>query len=208
MIPAEITNLYLSQSMLCVDEIVDSDLAAVFHTLQYTTILFNKHYYTQTPIKGALLQECLGFVQSRLIAIDGQPKDELSECLHLAMMAFFATTFRLPGQYEHPCCTSLASRLQASYTAAHASIVNLPDSISIWLMFVCLVSADNRHELYSWPRWQEIAARGLSWEEIWAQLKQVMWIDTFHDDLGRRTFEALMTRFGPSDVDECDRGRL
>lgn len=110
--PAEVTNLYHSQGMLCVDRLVDrlvdSKLAAVFHNLQYTTILLNQHYYNETPIEGIFLQECLGFVHSSLIELEGQLQNKLSECLRLGMMAFFATTFRLPGLYEHPCCKSLA----------------------------------------------------------------------------------------------------
>src|ERR1700710_620226 len=59
---SEVMNLYYSQQTLSVDGLIDSKLAAVFHTLQYTTILLNKHYYSQTPINGIFLQECLGFV--------------------------------------------------------------------------------------------------------------------------------------------------
>jgi hypothetical protein len=203
-IPAELTDIYHLQGMLCADGAFDSDLVAVFHSLQYTTILFNKHYYEQTPIDGTLLQECLGFVHSSLIKLDGQLEDKLSECLRLGMMAFFATTFRLPGLYEHPCCKSLANQLQLSYAAVKALTPDFQETIDTWLMLVCLITNDNINELHIWPSWKAIAIRGPSWNKIREKLKQVMWIDAFHDDLGRRAFEALMIRFEPANSSGSD----
>ena len=190
---AEVTNLYYSQGMLCVDGLVDSNLAAVFHNLQYTTILINKHYYNQTPINGIFLQECLGFVHSSLIELEGRLKNKLSECLRLGMMAFLATTFRLPDLYEQPYCKNLTNKLQLSYATAKDSIPDLQKTIDIWLILVCLISTDNIDDPDIWASWKATATRGLSWNEIRRQLKQVMWIDAFHDDLGRRAFETLMT---------------
>lgn len=141
---AEISNLYHSQSMLRVDGLVDSELAVVFHNLQYTTILFNKHYYSQTPINGTLFQECLGFVHSGLIKLQGQLKNKLSECLRLGMMAFLATTFRLPDLYEQPYCKTLSNKLRHSYAVAKDSIPDLQMSIDIWLIFVCLISNNSK----------------------------------------------------------------
>lgn len=202
--PAEITNLRHSQHMLRIDGLVNSDLAAVVRNIQYTTILLNRHYYEQTPIDGVLLQECLGFVHSILTKLEGRLEDELSECLRLGMMVFFATTFRLPGLYEHPCCKSLASRLQLSYAATKVAIPNLHATIDIWLMLVCLISTDDMDELYIWASWEALAKRGLSWSETRRELKQVMWVDAFHDDLGKRAFETFMIRCGPSSVSKCD----
>jgi hypothetical protein len=186
--------------MLCVDGLVESDLAAVFHSLQYTTILFNKHYYDKTPIDGMFIRQCLGFVHSSLIELEGQLKNELSECLRLGMMAFLATTFRLQGSYKQYYCKSLANRLQLSYATTKASTPDLPEAMDIWLILVLLISTDDVHEPYISASWEATAAHRLSWNETSRHLKQVMWIDSVHDDLGRRIFETLMTRIGRLDV--------
>lgn len=202
--PAVVTTLHQSQGMLCADGLVDSALTAVFHNLQYTTILFNRHYYNDTPIDGIFLHECLRFVHSSLIDLEGQLRNKLSECIRLGMMVLFATTFRLPGLYEHPCCKSLANELRLSYAAAKVSIPELQETIDMWLMFVCLISTDDIDELSGWASWNAVVIRGLSWDETRRQLKQVMWIDAIHDELGKKAFEALTTRFRLANVPEND----
>jgi hypothetical protein len=196
---AEVTNLYHSQGMLCVDGLIESDLAAVFHILQYTTILFNKHYYEKTPIDGMFLRQCLGFVHSSLTKLQGRLKNNLSECVRLGMMAFLATTFRLPDLNEQHYSKNLANELQLSYVTAKASAPHLQKTMDIWLILVLRISTNNIDEPYICVSWEATAARELTWDETRRHLKQVMWIDTFHDDLGRRAFQALMTRVGPLD---------
>jgi hypothetical protein len=198
--PAEVTNIHHSQGMFCVDGLVESDLATVFHNLQYTTILFNKHYYDKTPVNGRYIRQCLGFVHSSLIELEGRLKNELSECLRLGMMAFLATTFRLQGSYEKYYSKSLANELQLSYATAKASTPDLPKTIDIWLILLLLISTDDIDELYMCASWEAAEARRLSWNETCRHLKQVMWIDSVHDDLGRRAFEALMTLIGRLDT--------
>src|SRR6186713_2022177 len=69
-LPVEITRLYQAESMICVDGLIDSDLAIIFHHLQLVTILLNKHYREKTPVDGLFLQECLGFIQFSLIELE------------------------------------------------------------------------------------------------------------------------------------------
>lgn len=202
-------SLDCAQSILCIDELVDSNLAAVFHSLQYITSLLNKHYYSQTPIDGKFLRESLGFVHSALVQLEGQLKNILSECLRLGMMSFLATTFRLPGLYEHPCCRVLDKKLQLSYAAAKASCPDLQERIDDWLVLVCLMSTKNIDESHSnWASWKAIAVREQLWDETRRKLKQVMWIDAIHDDLGRTAFEALITRVRLPNVCEHDNSIL
>ncbi|KAL2059805.1 hypothetical protein VTL71DRAFT_10189 [Oculimacula yallundae] len=172
-----------SRTMMYIDTVIDSNLAVVFHTLRCTTILLNKHYYNQTPVDGKFLQECLGFIHTKLIELEGQLGTHLSECLHLGMMTFLATTFRIPGLYELPYSKSLSNKLQVAYFNIKDSIPDLQSGLDIWLIFVYLISADIIDS--SWTELCSQATRGLSWDEIKLQLKEVMWIDTFHDDLGK-----------------------
>ncbi|KAH8698534.1 hypothetical protein BGW36DRAFT_406490, partial [Talaromyces proteolyticus] len=202
--PVGVTKLYYSRNMVCVDGLVDSNLAVVFHTLQHTAILLNKHYHNQTAVNGVFLQESLSFVHSSLIELDGQLTDVLSECIRLGMMALFAATFRLPGLYEHPCCKALANELHLSYAAARGSTSDVPETIDIWLMLVSLISVDNMDSLYVWESWKVLATRGLSWDGIRGHLQRVMWIDAFHDDLGRRAVDRFRKYLEISNVsDNC-----
>jgi hypothetical protein len=180
--------------MLCLDGLVEPRLAAVFHDLQCTTILINKHYWDRTPIDGAVLRDCLGFVQSTLVELESRLDYEPSRCLCLGTMAFLATTFRSPDSHELPYNNVLARKLQLSYGAVKVSAPELPSAIDTWLMYVCLISSgsvDGPH-----ARASGMATLEPSWVETRRVLKEVMWIDAFHDDLGRRSFEALMARRG------------
>ncbi|KAF4976755.1 hypothetical protein FZEAL_6634 [Fusarium zealandicum] len=183
--PPEVIRLHHSQYMLCVDEIVSPNLATVFRHLQYTTILLNTHYYHRTPVDGMLIRQCLGFVHSSLIELEGCLSEKLSECLRLAMMAFLATTFRLPDIYEQHYCKTLANRFQTTYSAAKPSIPDLPECMRTWLTMMLLISVPDLHAPPIWASWDETTLR-LSWDEARRHLKKVMWIDTFHDDLGIR----------------------
>lgn len=202
--PAEVTDLHHSENMACAaDELIESpDLAVVFHTLQHTTILLNQHYYNKTPVDGIFIRQCLGFVHSSLLELEGRLENNpLFECLRLGMMVFLATTFRLPDLYEqHYYCKDLTNKLQRSYVAARASTVDLAEAIEIWLVWVLLISTNDVDELFVRASLGMATPRGLTWNETRGHLKQVMWIDSFHDDLGRRAFEALSNRIGPLDV--------
>ncbi|RDW65101.1 hypothetical protein BP6252_10752 [Coleophoma cylindrospora] len=186
--PTRILEFYHSQNMVCIDGLVDSDLATVFHNLQYTTILINTHYHNQTPIDGSLLRHCLGFVHSNLIELESKLEHELSECILWGMMAFLAATFRFPDVHQQPYNKILADKLQHSYNSAKASGADLPMTIDIWLNLVCLIASDNICDPYRCAGWKGTATGGLSWNETRRYLKEVMWIDAFHDELGRKAF--------------------
>jgi len=174
--------------MLSVDELVEAELATVFRSLQYTTILLNEQYHQNAPIDGTFIQQSLGYIHSKLIELDGRMRSELSSYLCLAMMAFLGTTFRLPGSYENYYCKSLVNKLRSSSAVVNVEMPDLQKTLEIWLRMVLLISSDHGEELDVFTRWE---ARELSWDETRRHLKQVMWIDAFQDDLGRRAFARL-----------------
>ncbi|KAK9234041.1 hypothetical protein V1525DRAFT_414386 [Lipomyces kononenkoae] len=111
------------------------------------------------------VRQCLGDVHFSLTKPQGQLKIKLSECLRLGMMAFLATTFRLPDLYEQHYCKNLAPELQLSYAAAKASTPHLPKTTDIWLIFMLLISTDNIDELYICASWEATAVPELTWNE-------------------------------------------
>lgn len=131
-------------------------------------------------------------MHSRLIELEGQLESELSECLRLGMMALLATTFRRPHSFEQPYSKVLLHKFQNVYKITKSLVPNLDQKLDTWLVFVCLISGgitDEQHVGAS------LMATVLSWEELRAQLKQVMWIEAFHDDLGRRAVESLKSGY-------------
>ncbi|KAH6964637.1 hypothetical protein DER45DRAFT_153573 [Fusarium avenaceum] len=188
--PIEVVNFHQSQNMLCVDGLVDSNLAAVFKYVQHTTILFNAHYHSKTPMNGAFVRQCLGFVHSSLIELEGSLTDDLSKHIRLGMLVYLATTFRIPGCDEQYYCRSLTTKMQLAYTAAR-SLIPVPDgALDIWLMFMAQICIGPTSKQQG-RDWDISKISGLGWDETRRGLQQVMWIDAFHDDLGRRAFEKL-----------------
>ncbi|KAK6076527.1 hypothetical protein SCUP515_05356 [Seiridium cupressi] len=191
--PNDITNGHHSEDILCIDDLVEPDLAAIFHELQRTTILLNKHYYEKTPVDGVFIRQCLGSVHSSLIELEDRLEDALSETLRLGIMAFLATTFRLPASYEQHYSKALTKQLQISYVTTKASTPDLQDAIDIWLILMFLISMTDVDELYVQKSRNTMAERWLSWSETRRSLKQVMWIDSFHDEVGKRAFQSFLT---------------
>ncbi|RMJ15095.1 hypothetical protein CDV36_005249 [Fusarium kuroshium] len=183
----EVINVHHSQDMLCIDGLVNTDLAVVFRYIQYTAILFNTHYHSKTPINGAFIRQCLGFVHSSLIDLEGRLKGELSKCVHIGMMIFLATTFRLPGWSEQHYCQGLAEKMPVAYAAARPLIPAQRGTLDIWLMLMAQICTGPVAE----KCWDLSKICRLDWDETRRRLKQVMWIDAFHDDIGKRAFETL-----------------
>lgn len=181
--------------MLSVADMVASDVATVFNHLQNTAILLNKHYYAQTAIWVKDLQQYLGFAHSKLIDLEVCVDDEISECLRLGMLAFVAATFRLPGTYTHPGFRSLSIKLERSYAAIRPSHAPLHPTLHLWLMFVCQISFGDIPEHHAWANFKSSEMGSMSWTQIRRELKRVLWIDAFHDDLGKRAFDTLTGQF-------------
>lgn len=176
--------------MLCVDGLVDPNLATVFTHLQHTALLLDMHHHSKTPVNGVLIRQCLGFVHFSIIDLEFRLVDSISRCLHAAMMAFLATTFRLPGSGEQHYCKSLAEKMKVLYNAAKPLLQDQHGILDIWLMLmgqIC-VGSGLQYQGVSWSL-SEVSQSG--WDETRRQLKRVMWIDTFHDDIGRKAFETL-----------------
>lgn len=192
--PTIVENAYSPQNFICVNGLVDRDLATTFKNFQYISILFNMHYNNKVPVSGALFKECIGYMQSSLLKLIGHRMCKTSQCIHLGLMVLFAATFRIPGLYKHPCCTSLAKKLLGSYVSLEGSHHSLTEEVKLWLTFTCLISMEANDELALPATWRMTFVCSSTWHEVRQQLKRVFWIDTFHDDLGTRAYEILIVR--------------
>jgi hypothetical protein len=191
-LPLDIPELDYSQDTIYFEGLVmDPDLVTIFRSLRHITILFNKCSYNKTPMDGKTVQKCMAFIHSGLLKLEGQLEDTLSECLRLGMMAFLATTFRVPGLKVQNDCASFGDKLRKSYAVTKATNIYLHKTVDIWLIIICLIltSEKDEHGLYEF--WESIAAHRISWDDTRKCLKAFLWIDSFHDDLGRNAFTML-----------------
>lgn len=179
--------------MICSDCVPDSRLALVFYTLQCTALLLDTHDFGAPTINGGRLHERMGFVQYELLSLKDQLMDGISELIRLSMVAFLATTFRVPGQYEHPSCARLARPLLASCTANRDGIAKIPGAMRTWLLLVGVMTASGFGDHQIRMAWRDLVplSPAMSWEAVRGEAKKVMWIDAIHDALGRRAFDAL-----------------
>lgn len=190
--PNMVALTYKSQNSICIDAFVDPELATTFKQFQYISILFNTHYHDRMPVDESLFHECIAFMQSSLSRLNSWQGCQASRCIYLGMAVLFATTFRIPGVYTHPCCATLADAINSSCISLEGSVHNLPESVILWLTFACLMSTNDMSEVGIPASWRRSLVRRPTWQEVRQQLKQVYWIDSFHDDLGRKAYETLM----------------
>lgn len=127
----QLENMDYPHGKVSVTGLVDSRLELVLLTLQDTTLLFNKHFYRNERIEGRFAQQCLGFVHSHLLGLDGCFTGGFSETLRLGMMAFLATSFQIPGLRVQRAYRGTFEKLQLSLFSDQAGAAHLYEKISI-----------------------------------------------------------------------------
>lgn len=183
---------YGARAMLQPDFIPDGRLVHVFHALQCTTIVLDTHEFGAPSINGVLLSQAMGFVQSELLELRTQVRDGLSSLILLSLLAFHATTFRLPGLYEHPCCSVLAGSLLEAFSANERGIQMLPETMRIWLILIgALTAKGDEARIAAWRRYCTQAVSEGPWETIRQEARKVMWIDSIHNEVGKAALSML-----------------
>ncbi len=172
---------------------MEPELAAVFQNLQQITVVVNEHYHNGTSVPQIPMQLALEYAHSCLLGLKSRPLGTLGECFRLGMMAFLATTICMPGSAFPYYCRSLAADFHCARIAAGSSTAALPEAINTWFTVVFSMmspaTTDRAGECADWM--VELSRRELSWDEIRRQLKSVMWLDPFHDAMGKRAFAIL-----------------
>ncbi|VUC33658.1 unnamed protein product [Clonostachys rosea] len=187
----QLTGLDCTHEKVSVTGLIDSRLEPVFRTLQETTVLFNNYFHRHERIEGRFAQQCLGFVHSKLLDLTGHLTDDFSENFCLGMMAFLATTFRIPDLGVQRVYRGVSEKLQLSIAFNKARTAHLHEKINIWFMFVRTMFTESRDGLQVPTWWIKAIVHKRSWEEIRCCLKEVLWVDSFHDEPGKRAYSIL-----------------
>ncbi|KAK4897731.1 hypothetical protein LTR27_004503 [Elasticomyces elasticus] len=173
---------------LTVKDLVGVRMATIYHDLQRIVGIINDGVDRGDPIKGDLFQHWLASVQNRLLLLECDSDNPISDSLRLGLLAFLSTTIQVPrGCMTYP---SFASTYGQTWQAVQAAT---PEHrlIQSWLLIVGAMSVLDVSEPWVKLRWVESSLAGLEWEEVRDRLEKVMWINCIHDGLGRRAFVAL-----------------
>ncbi|KAF2261069.1 hypothetical protein CC78DRAFT_444121, partial [Lojkania enalia] len=166
----------------------DHRLVVVFRDFQYLVFAINESICKHARYQASCFQNMINSLQTRLMYLSSQLSNSTAELIRLSLLAFLATTLKVPGRkMPFPWITD---QLRKAYTSAAMPGSPLKGDIKLhlWVIFVAAISVFDTNEpwlLEAWsPSWQE-------WHNIKQQLMRVMWIETIHDKLGERVFEYL-----------------
>ncbi|KAK5700215.1 hypothetical protein LTR17_023124 [Elasticomyces elasticus] len=181
-----------SVEALTVTDLVGVRMATIYHDLQRIVGIINDGVDGGDPIKGDLFQHWLASVQNRLLLLECDPDNPMSESLRLGLLAFLSTTIQVPGG----CMTypSFASTYGRAWRAVEAPTPE-HQLLLLWLLIVGAMSVLDVSEPWVKLGWTESALAGLAWEEVRYRLEKVLWVNCIHDGLGRRAFAALSCQY-------------
>ncbi|KAF2271243.1 uncharacterized protein EI97DRAFT_428609 [Westerdykella ornata] len=165
----------------------DSRLVNVFLDFQYLSLRINHSVCVHARYHAGSFQRLLTSLQSLLLALDGSLQSPIEELVRLTMLAFLATTFKVPGR-RIPYGW-VVDQLGRTYVKVTPGIVEQDRRLGLWVLIIAALTAANAHD---WVRgaW-EIVSPGLDWVAVKNYLMQVMWIESIHDKPGQMVFKEL-----------------
>lgn len=186
---------YMRSSPPAVSNLVDSwdpKLRNVFHDARDFSCVVNRLIPSRAKLPPELFQEIMLSIQYRLLLLDystsaGETARPVEEAVRLGLLAFESTVFlQIPGVKIRS--DVFARQLRGAVEGVDAISPVLAD-VKVWLLLVGSISVFEGGE-----EWLVEAVRELTGDQTWAEVrrrvKDIMWIDTIHDDPGRVAFEA------------------
>jgi hypothetical protein len=171
-----------------VADLNNQELVAVFKDLQQLSNMLNAGSATQRHLSATNFQNRICSVQYRLLRLQGNLDNIIAESLRLAMLAFLATTFQVPGtNLRYPY---LARCFRECCGAIEISAPHLRD-LMLWLLTVGAISLFSAAEPWLSERWQAEIPPQMTWDEARQHLKNMLWINAIHDQPGQQAFKVL-----------------
>lgn len=171
------------------ESIVNIDLNATLKMFYRISRNFDMHFESKQVLNSPMIHHSMSYMQSALLELRHQRLDNVSNCVYLGLLTLVAATFRLPGVYQHPCCTILNELVEASIVKLDSAVLTLPREMKYWLVTIFAISTTTFPNIIFGHSITEL--RKLSWEEVRQHLRQVFWISAFHDDLGQMAHDKL-----------------
>lgn len=173
--------------------LVDERLTAVFHDMQYAVKLLNEGVKQKTRHTGEAFQPILTSAQTRLVRLEIQITDIFSECMRLALLAFYSHAMNFPSlQFRS---TNLETRLACTWKllrqeSAYPKKERIAFEFWIAVVAVGSLSGFGRNNLTD-GFIATVRKHIPTWKEANKQLLDVMSISSIHDVLGEATFRRL-----------------
>jgi hypothetical protein len=130
----------------------------------------------------------LSSIQSRLSYLGKFLQDPLERLIHLTMLAFMTTTFKIPGRKVR--YKWLLQQLQDTYKEVGSSLYSLDESVVLWVLVTTAFTVAGAQ-----TRWIQEAWEGTYVEPNWTTVKnhlmRVIWIEIMHDQAGELVYHQL-----------------
>ena len=185
--------------MHLVYQIRNTRLITLLHDVQYFAHLMAQHKHTEFRLNARMFNDSLNSIQSRLFALEDEPLDVMEECLRLSLLALLSTTLQLPSRKTSASHFKLRFQRQCLQLWKSGSTM---EHIIFWILMVGLVSVFEEDELWLVNIWQNLSLSRLPWDEAKLELKNYIWVECLHDELGRKGFTALASRLQSVDCME------
>ncbi|KAL2825789.1 hypothetical protein BDW59DRAFT_161459 [Aspergillus cavernicola] len=173
---------------------VDARVSTIFHETQYYACVINNTYITRTRRSESEFDTIMFSFQHRLLRLDNDVDDGVSELLRLGLLAFLVSRFHcgwMTKRYPY-----LANKLRESCLGFNFQANPESRELLRWLLIVGAMSVfhvDLDVEEWMWVKWRD-EVDDIGWEEANAQLNRIVWIDTPRGKGPCDTFETFNSR--------------
>ncbi|GKT66260.1 hypothetical protein ColTof3_13599 [Colletotrichum tofieldiae] len=173
----------------------DYRMGNIFQDLHDFSRLANYLVQTGLKIDPSLFQDLMTSIQYRLLYLESNMQDDLSEMFRLGMMSYITTLFLKVKGAKIPM-TSLAGQLRSvcRNLEISESLTTAVRLIFAWTLVVGAVSVFEEYDdLWLVPKLASLHdSIGPTWPEAKASLEEVMWMDLIHSPNGVKVFEKLV----------------
>jgi hypothetical protein len=166
----------------------DVRLVNVFRDLQYICLRINRNKLKYARHNPSAFQGGLTSIQSRLIYLSKFLKNPVEKLVHLAMMAFMTTTFKIPGRKVS--YNWLLERLEDTYNEIGDGLIRLDQSLVLWALVTVAFTVAGAGTEWIKEAWKGTYPE-LDWAAVKDHLMRVMWIEMMHDEAGERVYHQL-----------------
>ncbi|KAL4794273.1 hypothetical protein BDV19DRAFT_365100, partial [Aspergillus venezuelensis] len=172
-------------------DLLDGRLLPIFKEMQHYSNLINTAHITTQRRTIEEYHSVVCSFQYRLLQLQGSLRDELSECLRLAMLALLITTFQFPGTrarypYLASCLRRACCEVMSNEEACHAT------DIMGWVIIVGAISVFDIRAEEDWMKtmWRS-QVNVVDWCIMREKVKSIMWVDVLQDGSGQIAFQQL-----------------
>lgn len=158
---------------------------------QHLALTVNHEVQKNSRYEAADLQRYLSSLQSRLMHLQGVgsvSNDQTQELVRLSLLAFLATTFKVPGRRVP--YTWIAHEMQIIYAAAINGPVQIDRDLHIWILVIAAISVVPRDRTWLRQAWNSVLGN-IEWQQVKRRLMGVVWFECIHDIPGETAHHQL-----------------